>query len=100
MSSIEGKPYLNHLLKNSNASIGIEIKNVQSDIHRPHRHLKAVGTVILFTGENGELTRQISRKCLSDQGAEDEIERRSSVPRVVVKLNPERIRDFGGGKSI
>jgi len=100
MTSVESKSYLGHLTENPRASICIEIETVQSGIHRPNRQLKAIGEVSLYPDTAGEITRNISQKYLSGDGARAEIDRRCSVPRTVVELRPENIWGLGGGKSI
>ena len=100
MTSVDGKPYLQHLMDNPKASICIEIETVQSGIHRPNRQLKALGLVSLYPDYSGEMTREISSKYLSGDGAEAEIDRRSSVHRTVVKLKPDKVWGLGGGKSL
>tara|TARA_R100001129_G_scaffold94168_1_gene64065 strand:- start:1257 stop:1721 length:465 start_codon:yes stop_codon:yes gene_type:complete len=100
MTSVDGKPYLQHLMDNPKASICIEIETIQSGIHRPNRQLKALGLVSLYADQSGEITREISSKYLSGDGAEEEIDRRSSVHRTVVKLKPDKIWGLGGGKSL
>ncbi|WP_157976645.1 pyridoxamine 5'-phosphate oxidase family protein [Parahaliea mediterranea] len=100
MSSVFGKPYIDHLRRNSKASICIEVEDIQSGVHRPNRQLKSTGIAQIYPDQNGDITREISRKYLKGEGSEIEIERRSSIPRLVVKLKPERIWGFGGGKSI
>ena len=100
MTSVDGKPYLNHLMENPKASICIEIETVQSGIHRPNRQLKALGLVSLYPDHSGEVTREISNKYISGDGSQADIDRRSSVCRTVVKLKPDKVWGLGGGKSL
>ena len=90
MTSVEGQPHLRNIDADPRAAICVDVEERQArDGHRPNRRFRAQGRAELARDKDGTWTRRITQKYLpGDEAAAD---RRSSMPRVVITLRPERL---------
>jgi nitroimidazol reductase NimA-like FMN-containing flavoprotein (pyridoxamine 5'-phosphate oxidase superfamily) len=97
MTSFASKPHVKNLQFNSKATVCVDIEQVLSDGQRPNQQVKGAGHAEIFSDEQGEITREITRKYVSGPLAPAEIERRGSMVRVAIRLRPERLVGLAGG---
>jgi Pyridoxamine 5'-phosphate oxidase len=92
MTSFEGRPHLSRLALNSRAGLCVDVEaGERADGERPNRQARAIGDAQTFPDGGGEWTERITRKYVTGPGLSVQLERRLSVERIVIRLEPRTL---------
>jgi nitroimidazol reductase NimA-like FMN-containing flavoprotein (pyridoxamine 5'-phosphate oxidase superfamily) len=92
MTSLQHQPHVRRLQANRVAAVCLDIEQPErADGERPNQQVRASGSVELLADADGVRTARITAKYLSGPGRDAMIGRRTSRPRIVVRLVPDEI---------
>jgi PPOX class probable F420-dependent enzyme len=92
MTSLADKAHVRRLERDPRASFCVDVEDDERDDgERPNRSVRCVGPAEVFDDTGGEWTRRITEKYLSGSGRDAQVEHRTSVDRVVIRLQPVRL---------
>jgi nitroimidazol reductase NimA-like FMN-containing flavoprotein (pyridoxamine 5'-phosphate oxidase superfamily) len=89
MTSLPSKAHIKRLRVDPRASVCLDIEGPeQPDGERPNQQVRALGSAELLDDISGERTRSITYRYLHGEGRTDMVNRRSTQPRITVRLAP------------
>jgi nitroimidazol reductase NimA-like FMN-containing flavoprotein (pyridoxamine 5'-phosphate oxidase superfamily) len=91
MTSVVGYPHLENLARDPRAAIALDTEDSTPVAgHRPNRRVRARGRAELFP-DDGEWTKQITRKYIHGEQGGAAAEARAAMPRFVIRLPPTQM---------
>lgn len=96
MTSVPDKPHVAGLRRDHRAFVCVDTEErVSVGGVRRNRQVKGRGRAELFDDEGGRWTRRITLKYMHGEEGEERAAYRASMPRVVIRLRPERLIAIG-----
>jgi hypothetical protein len=96
MTSLDGRPHLRNLARDPRAAVCVDTEERAAVAGvRANRQVKGSGPAELFRDEGGAWTARITRKYVPGAAGEEEARRRTALPRMGVRLRPERLIALG-----